>query len=235
MRFLGHILAGVAMLAAAGTALAQSPDADWISYRDAYRTMVVFEKYGKPKNLLQHHLQASPRDKSAAVDGLKMRLVGKTTQLELPLDAAGRAVFPLLKAAYDENAVLALNQKTSGFVLRSRVSIAPRADGVYDIAELRAACEQALSWQRYVDASQYGARKCGGVRFVFAKKGGDAVVKVRKSTTDMQQLPVADGAAFAEDANTDAFKTVTVRFADWPATGQVMTQSTPVVIAPLFD
>jgi hypothetical protein len=234
MRIKGHILLGVAVLAAAGTALAQSPDTDWISYRDAYRTMVVFEKYGKPKNYLQHHLQASPRDKAAPLEGLKMRLVGKTTQLELPLDAAGRAVFPLLKAAYDENAVVALNQKASMYVFRSRVSIVPRADGVYEAADLRAACEQALAWQRHVDASQYGARKCSGVRFIYAKRGADAVVKVRKSTAEMQQLPVVEGAAFAEDANTDGFKTVSVRFAEWPA-GQVVTQSTPLAIAAVFD
>jgi hypothetical protein len=235
MRFKGHILFGVAMLAAAGTALAQSPDADWISYRDAYRTMVVFEKYGKPKNLLQHHLQASPRDKAAPLEGLRMRLVGKVTQLELPLDAAGRAVFPLLKAAYDENAVLSLNQKATLYVFRSRVSIAPHADGIYEAAELRSACEQALAWHRHTDASLYGARKCSGVRFIFAKKGGDAVVKVRKSAAEMQQLPVADGAAFAEDANTDSFRTVSYKFADWPAMGQVVTQSTPLAIAAVFD
>jgi hypothetical protein len=235
MGFKGHILFGVAMLAAAGSARAQSPDADWISYRDAYRAMVVFEKYGKPKNLLQHHLQASPREKAAPLEGLKLRLVGKTTQLELPLDAAGRTVFPLLKAAYDENAALALNQKASAYVFRSRVSIAPRADGIYEAAELRAACEQALAWHRHVDASQYGARKCSGVRFVYAKKGGEAIVKVRKAAAEMQQLPVADGAAFAEDANTDAFRTVSYKFADWPATGQVVTQSTPLTIAAMFD
>lgn len=234
MRFREHILLGVAMLAAAGTALAQSPDTDWISYRDAYRTMVVFEKYGKPKNFLQHHLQASPREKGAPLDSLKMRIAGKATQLELPLDPVGRAVFPLLKAAYDENAVLSLNQKAGAYVFRSRVSIAPRADGVYEAAELRAACEQALSWYRHVDPTQYGARKCGGVRLVYPKKG-DAVVKLRKSTAEMQQLPVVEGSAFAEDANTDAFKTVNVRFAELPASGQVVTQSTPVAIAALFD
>jgi hypothetical protein len=235
MRFREHILLGVAMLAAAGTALAQSPDADWISYRDAYRTMVVFEKYGKPKNHLQHHLQASPREKGAPLDSLKMRLVGKTTQLDLPLDAAGRAVFPLLKAAYDENAVLSLNQRAGAYVFRSRVSIAPRADGVYEAAELRAACEQALAWYRHVDPGQYGARKCGAVRFVYAKKGAEAIVKVRKSTAEMQQLPVVEGPAFAEDANTDGFKTVNVKFAELPGAAQVVTQSTPVAIAAVFD
>ena len=82
-------------------ALAQGQHGEWLSYRDAYRAMVVFEKYGKPKHFLQNHYQVSPRDAGATLDGLRLTLNARSLQLNLPLDPAGRVVFPLLKAAYD--------------------------------------------------------------------------------------------------------------------------------------
>jgi hypothetical protein len=68
---------------------------EWVSYRDAYKQMVVFAKYGKPKNFLQIHYEVSPRDPMATLEGLHLTLTGKNTQLNLPLDATGRAVFPI--------------------------------------------------------------------------------------------------------------------------------------------
>ena len=98
MRLIGHNALMFAMLLAAGLpAHAQAPGDAWVSYRDAYKRMVVFEKYGKPKQLLQSTLQVAPKDKSAPLDGLRLTVSGKATQLNLPLDATGRAVFPLLK------------------------------------------------------------------------------------------------------------------------------------------
>ncbi|RYF05496.1 MAG: hypothetical protein EOO78_00995 [Oxalobacteraceae bacterium] len=44
------------LLLGAGQARAQLQDGEWASYRDAYRAMVVFEKYGGPKHLLQNQL-----------------------------------------------------------------------------------------------------------------------------------------------------------------------------------
>ena len=49
-------------LLALGLAGGVAQAADWISYRDAYRAMVVFDKYGGPKNLLLHQLQVLPRE-----------------------------------------------------------------------------------------------------------------------------------------------------------------------------
>ena len=51
----------IALLLLAGVAAAQAPDGDWVSYRDAYRAMVVFEKYGRPKHLIQN---MKPHDQS---------------------------------------------------------------------------------------------------------------------------------------------------------------------------
>jgi hypothetical protein len=222
----------IALLLAAGVAAAQAQDGGWASYRDAYRAMVVFEKYGKPKHLIQSHFQVMPREKGALVDGLRLSLQGKSTQLNLPLDATGRTVFPLLKAAYDENAALVLNRPIGQYVLRPRVTVLVRPDGVYEAAELRAACNQALEFARYADASARSL-SCAGVRFGFAGKGAAPVVRVRNGES-AQALPVVDGAIFADDAD-DGFRTVLYKFGDAPARGQVVTQEAPLAIAPVFE
>jgi len=210
-------------------ALAQ--DGEWVSYRDAYKAMVVFAKYGKPKNLLQMHYQLSPRDAATSLDGVTLSLNGKTIQLNLPLDPTGRTSFPLLKAAYDENAVLALNRKANLFSFQPRLSLFVRADGAYEASELRAACDQALQYQRFVNAS-YGSKKCVGVRFVFTKKA-EAQVQIRDGARD-SLLPSVDGPAFEGEAGA-GFRTVTYRFGEWPERGQVVSHFPPLALSPLFD
>lgn len=226
-----HHYALIALLLTAGSGVAQAQEGDWVSYRDAYRTMVVFEKYGKSKNFIQNHLQVAGTDKSASPEGLQLTLQGKSTRLILPLDATGRTVFPLLKVAYDENAVLLLNRKPSHYQFKSRVSIVVRPDGVYEAADLRAACEQALAYQRYVDAS---ARKykCAGVRFVYAKGVADPGVKLRKS--ELAALPASDGPAFTGDAY-EGFRVVNYRFGDAAAKEQLVTPNAPLAIIPVFE
>jgi hypothetical protein len=230
MRPARQLIASLALLLAAGSAAAQAHDGDAVSYRDAYRTMVVFEKYGGPKNLLLSQLQVLPREhaeRGMAAEGLQLLLSGKSTQLNLPLDPLGRTVFPLQKAAYDENAALSLNRKGGGFTLRQQVSIALRPDGVYDVAELRAACAQALAFARYVDASQR-SRQCAGVRFVFPKKA-EGGARLRRPDSHEQLLPLA--AAEADDG----LPTVTYRFAPGAERGQVATFNAPLAILPLFE
>ncbi|MES2757558.1 MAG: hypothetical protein V4693_09315 [Pseudomonadota bacterium] len=227
-----HLAVVVALLMGAGMAAAQAPDGGWASYRDAYRAMVVFEKYGKPKHLIQSHFQVMAREKGVAADGLRLSLQGKTTQLNMPLDPTGRAVFPLLKAAYDENAALVLNRKVSQYVMRPRVTVLVRPDGVYEAADLRAACNQALEFARHADASARSL-SCAGVRFGFARKGATPVVRVRNGETSAA-LPVGDGAIFSDDPD-DGFRTVTYKFGDTPARGQVVTQEAPLAIAPVFE
>jgi hypothetical protein len=233
MKLPRHLSAFLALLLTAGAvaAQAQTPgqDSGWVSYRDAYRAMVVFDKYGKPKSLIQNHVQVMPRQKDVGVDGVQLALKGRTVNVSLPLDPTGRAVFPLLKAAYDENAVLVLNREPGQYAFRRRVSIAPRPDGIYDSAELRAACEQALDFERHVNGA--AARlKCVGVRFAFAAKSEPAV-RLRKGEGAAVALPAVDGAAFSDDPNA-AFRVVNYRFGE---AGQVLTQGVPVAIAPLFE
>lgn len=227
-----HFLAcGTLALTALGAA-APAHAAEWISYRDAYRAMVVFEKYGGPKNHLQSHLQVAPQDKGVSLDGVQLMLAGKTIQIHLALDPLGRTTFPLLKAAYDENAALALNRQVGDFAVRPRVSVLPQADGVYDDGDLRAACEQALGFARYVDAS-LRARQCGGVRFVFSKRSPGIAVRLHRFEGADQPLPLVTGAAFQGDAD-DAFPTVVYRFAGSERT-QVISANVPLAIVPLFE
>lgn len=220
------------LLLAAGVAAAQAQDGEWVSYRDAYRAMVVFEKYGRPKHLIQSQLQVMPREKGVPVAGLRLALVGKSTRLNLPLDGAGRTVFPLLKAAYDDNAALVLNRKAGQYVLRPRVSLVVRPDGIYEAAELRAACDQALAFARYADASARSLT-CAGVRFGYAGTGGAPVVRVRSGAA-AAALPAATGALFPDDPD-DGFQTVLYRFGETPARGQVVTQEAPLAIVPVFE
>ena len=205
---------------------------DWVSYRDAYRAMVVFEKYGGPKNFLQSQLQVAPQDRGAAVDGLQLTLAGKTNQVNLPLDPLGRTPFPLLKGAYDENVALLLSRKIGSFAIRPRISIALQPDGVYEDGELRAACEQALGFARYGDGS-LRSRQCGGVRFVFAKRALDVGVRLHRADGSDAALPVASGTAFPGDAD-DSFPTVLYRFAGNERV-QLVTAYPPLAIVPLFE
>lgn len=232
MMRLAHLSACVCFLSTASLAAAQAQPyaSEWASYRDAYRSAVVFQKYGGAKNLLQGHLQLVPREKGHLEEGLQLVLAGKTVQTSLALDALGRGVLPLVKAAYDENAVLAPNRKIGPFTLRPRVTIAPQADNIYDTEELRAACAQALGYARHVDATAR-SRQCVGVRMVFPKKGVEASVKLRGPEGE-QALPVTPGAAFGGERDAD-FPVVHYRFG--PERAQLITYSAPLAIVPLFE
>ena len=232
MPLASHLTACCTLALVALSACVQARAADWVSYRDAYRAMVVFEKYGGPKNFLQSQLQVAPQDRGAALDGLQLTLAGKTNQVNMPLDPLGRTPFPLLKGAYDENVALLLSRKIGSFAVRPRVSIALQADGVYEDGELRAACEQALGFARYGDGS-LRSRQCGGVRFVFAKRAAEVGVRVHRADGSDAALPVAPGIPFPGDAD-DGFPTVLYRFGGNERV-QLVTAYPPLAIVPLFE
>lgn len=216
----------------ASIGVAQTSEHDWVSYRDVYRAMVPFDKYGGAKNLLQHQLQVRARDRAVLADGVQLTLAGKSAQLNLPLDPLGRTVFPLQKAAYDDNAALVLSRKGVPFTLRPLVTIAPRADGQYDGAELRSACGQALGFAHYIDAAQR-TRQCAGVRFVFQKKDG-AGVRLRHADGAEQVLPPTTGPVFAGDGD-EGFAGVVYRFGAVLEHVLVITTNAPLAIVPVFE
>lgn len=217
----------------ASSAAAQVRAGEWVSYRDAYRAMVVFEKYGGPKTYLQSQLQVAPQDKATSFDSLQLTLAGKTNQVNLPLDPLGRTAFPLLKAAYEENVALLLSRKIGVFTVRPRISIALQPDGIYEEAELRTACEQALGFARYGDGSLRN-RHCGGVRFVFAKRAGEAGVRLQRADGSESALAVVGGVAFHGDVD-DTFPTVLYRFGNGAERTRLITANAPLAIVPVFD
>jgi hypothetical protein len=234
------LLDGVATAQVAPTLSGQPVDAssvtdgDWVAYRNVYREMILFEKYGKPKHFLQNHLRITPLDKATPTDGLRLTLVSKSIAMQLPLDSVGRTVFPLSRAAFDENAELRLNRKTGLFAYGPQLSIASRADGIYEAADLRTACEQALAYFRYLGQTWVSDRKCVGVQFSYVKGDADADVRFRRSDRSLTALSAKEGGAFPGDMVL-SFKIISYRFADWPEAGQVITRTAPLAIAPLIE
>jgi hypothetical protein len=213
-------------LAQSAGELVRSKDAEWMSYRDAYKTMLWFEKYSKAKNLIQLQLQIVPTDKSLPIDQLKLQILGKTTHLDLPLDALGRTSLPLLKAAYDENAELVINQKEGQVAFRFRTSINLRADGIYELADLRAACEQTLGYQSYIGPFAFRGKRCVGVRFAFAKKDTGANVEF-KYLTQSTNLALTENTGLWPDSPPH-FKTTNVIFGA-PGNVATYTQASPKI------
>ncbi|MBJ7311723.1 hypothetical protein H7U20_16180 [Rugamonas sp. CCM 8940] len=209
-------------------------ESDWVEYRDAYRQMIWFEKYSKPKQFLLSHYRVRPRDKNASLDGLRLTLNSKAGTLNLALDPLGRAVFPFSKAAYDDNAALTLNRKAGQFRFEGWISIATRADGVYEAADLRLACEQLLAYLRYVGDSGVGGRSCVGVQFSYAHNDGEAEVRLRRADHGQTALPAREGPAFPGDV-VGKLRVFVYRFAAMPEGGQVVTRNTPLAIAALLE
>lgn len=206
-------------------------DSDWIEYRDAYRQMIWFEKYGKPKQFLQNHFRIRPRDKSVSTDGLRLTLNSKATHLALPLDALGRAVFPFSKAAYDDNAELTVNRKAGQLRSGAWVSIVTRPDGVYAAADLRTACDQLLAYLRY--SGEAAGKSCAGVQFSYLKNDSSQV-RFRAAGGAVSMLAAKEGPAFTGDV-VATFSVFVYRFAALPEAGQIVTSSTPLAIAALLE
>jgi hypothetical protein len=213
---------------------AEGGESDWVEYRDAYRQMIWFEKYSKPKQFLLSHYRVRPRDKGASLDGLRLTLNSKAGSLNLALDALGRAVFPFSKAAYDDNAALTLNRKAGQFHFAAWVSIATRADGVYEAADLRLACEQLLAYLRYVGDGGVGGKSCVGVQFSYARHDGEAEVRLRRADHGQSALPAREGPAFPGDV-VNNLRLFVYRFAAAPEAGQLVTRNTPLAIAALLE
>lgn len=224
-----HLALSLALLFAAAGAPTRAGATEWLSYRDAYRAMIVFEKYGRPKSYLQNQIQLVPVRQGTLPEHLQLSLQLKGSSVRLPLDAIGRTVFPVLKAAFDENAPLLIEGGAGPVNFRARVSIVARADGVYDSAELRAACAQALDYLRYTDASAR-AGACVGVRFVYPREGAAPLLRLRGEGA----LPVLAGPAFPGDAH-GAYRVVDYRFAEHGGPGPLLAASPPLAIAPLIE
>ena len=210
-------------------------DAEWASYRYAYEAASFVDKFLRKRPLIQAQMQLRPLDPATPVTGLKVRLVGKTTDLELVADDIGLVSVPQLKQAYDEDAVLRLNRLKGLYRFSGRYSIRQREDGIYTAADLREACEQLIGAQR---DSGYRLRlwgkKCVGVKFVYpATAAGDAV-DVHAADDRVTPIAPVDGKPF-EDDSMGTYRISVFRFADWPADGRVVTRARPLAIGTLYE
>lgn len=210
-------------------------DSEWHSYRRAYNAARFFAPYTRSRPLIQAHMQIRPLRPDVPMEGLRVQLVGETTNLEIAVDAIGRAVLPMLKTAYDEDAVLRLNRQKGHYAFSGRYSIREKADGIYRAADLRAACAQLLDAQR---VSGYRLRllgkQCAGVKFVYRLSDSAPRVLHRDAAGAERQLPVNEGQPF-EDNTMGPYKLATYRFADWPADGTVIAEAKPIAIGTLYE
>ena len=210
-------------------------DAEWASYRYAYEAASFIGKFLRKRPLIQAQMQLRPVDPATPVTGLKVRLVGKTTDIELAADDLGRVTVPQLKQAYDDDAVLRLNRPKGLYKFSGRYSIKERDDGTYGVADLRDACEQMISAQR---ESGYRIRlwgkKCVGVKFVYPASDTAAAIAFHAADDRVTPIAAIDGRPF-EDDSMGSYKIVVVRFADWPKDGRVVAGARPLAIGTLYE
>lgn len=210
-------------------------DAEWASYRHAYKTAAFFATFTRSRPLIQAQLQIRPLSPEAPLTGLKLHLAGDTSNVDIAVDDIGRATIPMSKQAYDEDAVLRLNRQKGLYYFSGRYSIKEHADGVYPLAELRAACEQLIDAQR---ASGYRLRligkRCAGIKFSYLAGAGEAPVELRGADGKLTPIALSDGHPF-EDNSMGIYKVAVLRFADLPAEGNVVTRVKPLAIGTVYD
>lgn len=220
-------------------------DAEWASYRHGYKAASMFEKHTRSRPLIQAHMQIVPRIPGKSLADLRLQLAGASVTLEIPVDPIGRATLPMLKQAYDEDAVLRLNRQQGHYRFSGRYSIREKDSGVYDAAELRAACEQLLAAQRESGSRfRLMGKKCVGVRFIYppAKVGAAVVFRDARDARDAGgQGGKGGGPIAAADAEPFAgvpiglYKVALYRFDAWPAQGEIVAEQRPLAISTLYE
>lgn len=209
-------------------------DPEWVGYRHAYKAAAFFAPFVRTRPLIQAHLQVRPLRPDLPLDGLRLSVAGAHTRFEVALDAMGRAVLPMEKQAYDDDAVITLNRQKGHYYFSGRYSIRERADGLYDAGLLREACEQLLAAQR---ASGYRMRllgkQCAGVKIVYP---ADSMPEVALEAGGLppRKLAAAEAHPF-EDGSMGLYQVVIVRFADLPAGARVSAATRPLAIGTLYE
>ncbi len=213
-----------------------SRDAEWAGYRHAYRAAARFARMTASRPLTQAHMQIQPLREGLPMAGLRLQLVGETTNMELTADLAGRVTVPLLKAPFDEDAVLRLNRHKGNYRFSGLFSIRERADQRYDATMLREACQQMLGLQREAGSKfNLMGKQCAGVKFLYAL--GDATASLAFKTGEGPARPVAavEQRGFDLPPIVTRYKVLAYRFADWPAQGVLHTASTPLAIVAIYQ
>lgn len=209
-----------------------------MSYRDAYKSMLWFEKYGEKKNLIQNHLQVVFNENAPDFKNQHLILISKNTRISLPLDEMGRTVLPLLKSAYDENAELILDlpfePKSTQASFLSMISIKIRLDNNYDSANLLLACEQALKFQHFMGVEAVNDKHCKGVYFIYSDSDKLASIKIKSANGEEKELSQSTH-FLINQGDTAKLKKVSVLLEKNSDKARVMTKSAPLAILPIIE
>jgi hypothetical protein len=210
-------------------------DAEWASYRHAYKVASGFAQVTRSRPLIQAHMQIMPVRDGMPVDGLRIELAGETVTENVPVDAIGRATLPMIKQAFDEDAVLRLNRGKGNYRFTGRFSIRESKSGVYGAAELRAACEQLLSAQR-VSGSRFRllGKKCAGIKFIYPPASTGAGLTLGDAAGKPGAIAATDAAPF-DGVPLGNYKVVLYRFDAWPAEGDIVSTQRPLFIATFYE
>jgi hypothetical protein len=210
-------------------------DPEWASYRRAYKAAAFFAPFVRDRPLIQAHMQIRPLAPTTSLDGVRLHLAGAHTQVDIPVDPLGRAEIPMDKQAYEDDAVLSLNREKGQFYFSGRYSIRERADGVYPVADLRAACEQLIDAQRDSGYSLRLFRKrCAAAKLIYPRAGTAPDVVLRLADGHESPLPAAADSPF-EDGSMGQYQVVRISFAAMPAGATVVARTRPLGIGTGYE
>jgi hypothetical protein len=131
--------------------------------------------------------------------------------------------------------VLRLNRRAGGYRFSGRYSIKEKDSGLYDAAELRAACEQLISAQRDAgNVFRLLGKKCVGVTFVYPLADDGAAIEFRDAQGKPGVIGASDGEPF-ESQPMGRYMVATYRFSAWPAQGTVAAARRPLAIGTLYE
>jgi hypothetical protein len=210
-------------------------DAEWGSYRQGYQAVRQFERITRTRPLIQAHMQIQPLREDVSLAGVQVELAGETTRAQIALDGVGRATIPMLRQAYDEDALLRLNRRKGNYRISGLFTIRERDDGRYSAADLRAACEQMLSAQRAAgNRFTLMGKQCAGVKFIYAPGDSVAAIAVQAGGAVRGTLAGALEAPFTLPPVPTRYQVLTYRFADWPGEGVLVAATRPLAISALY-
>jgi hypothetical protein len=210
-------------------------DAEWAGYRHAYSAAAKFARMIATRPLIQAHMQIQPLREDLPMAGIRIHLHGEKTSMEFAADPIGRVTIPLLKQPYDEDAVLRLNRQKGNYRFSGRFSIRDRDDGIYDVAQLRAGCEQMLSAQREAGSTFILlGKKCAGVKFIYPLAEA-TTLEVRAKDGNSVTLASAAARPFILPPMPGMYQVVTYRFADAPADADIVAPVRPLAIDALYQ
>ncbi|WP_222613185.1 hypothetical protein [Undibacterium jejuense] len=212
--------------------VASTRDPQWMSYRKAHYTLEWLESYPKPKNFIRLTFQLWPKDLNESTEGVQFELVGEKTRMLLPFEPGLHVTIPKLKEAYEEDAEFRINRRAGTYFFQNTGSIKLNANGVYPVKELRVACNQLLSVLR--DGSikyrlQYIGKDCKGIEFSYPKTMGNPSIFFRDSEGKLTKLDKLIPSSKRSEVG------VLYKFPTEADTGEIITETTPLLIGGLFE